>query len=98
VANKEICEMSNIDEEKMTEWVRERWEGVDLAEPDPIVATVIKRMRDRSTEGMKKYGCTMDRDDLTVTQWIDHAIEELLDAAVYMEKLKKDIGVLTGGQ
>ena len=34
-------------------------------EPDPIVATVMKRMSDRSEEGMRKYGCTMMRDDVS---------------------------------
>ena len=60
-------------------------------EPDPIVATVIKRMSDRSEEGMKKYGCTMMRDDVTTVGWIDHAIEELLDAAVYLERLNLNL-------
>ena len=60
-------------------------------EPDPIVATVMKRMSDRSEEGMKKYGCTMMRDDVTTVGWIDHAIEELLNAAVYLERLKLNL-------
>ena len=60
-------------------------------EPDPIVATVMKRMSDRSKMGMEKYGCTMMRDDLKAPEWIDHTIEELLDAAVYLERLKVDL-------
>ena len=60
-------------------------------DPDPIVNTVIQRMRDRSEEGMKTYNCTMMREDLSTPQWIDHAIEELLDAAIYLERLKYDI-------
>jgi hypothetical protein len=33
----------------------------------------------------------MDRTDLTVKQWIDHAIEEALDLALYLEKIKEDL-------
>lgn len=66
-------------------------EMTDMIEPDPIVATVIQRMTDRSVEGMEKYGCTMMRDDVTTVGWIDHAIEELLDAAVYLERLKLNL-------
>ena len=62
-----------------------------IEEPDPIVATVMKRMSDRSKMGMEKYGCTMMRDDLKAPEWIDHTIEELLDAAVYLERLKVDL-------
>lgn len=69
------------------EWQRERWK----VDPDPIVATVVKRMTERSREGIKKYGCTMERTDITTSQWIDHTIEELLDAAMYLERLKQDV-------
>ena len=58
---------------------------------DPIVQTVIDRMRSRSAVGMEKYGVTMMRDDVSTVEWIDHAIEELLDGAIYLERLKLDI-------
>ena len=60
-------------------------------EKDPIVQTVVDRMHNRSKEGMEKYGCTMERTDLGTSEWIDHAIEEALDFAIYLERLKKDI-------
>ena len=59
---------------------------------DPIVQTVIDRMRARSAVGIEKYGVTMMRDDVSTVEWIDHAIEELLDGAIYLERLKLDIG------
>jgi hypothetical protein len=76
------------------EWQKERWKDMDKCvtyEPDPVVATVMKRMSDRSQEGIEKYGCTMMRDDISPVGWVDHAIEELLDAAVYLERLKLDL-------
>jgi hypothetical protein len=33
----------------------------------------------------------MDRDDLSVTEWIDHAIEEQMDNILYLTKLKKEL-------
>lgn len=58
---------------------------------DPIVAKVMQRMHDRSIEGMKKFGVSMLRQDTTTVEWIDNAIEELLDAAVYLERIKIDL-------
>jgi hypothetical protein len=31
----------------------------------------------------------MERDDLTLMQWLQHLQEELMDAAVYIEKIKQ---------
>ena len=64
---------------------------IPVIEPDPIVATVMKRMSERSKVGMEKYGCSMMREDIDSIGWIDHTIEELLDAAVYLERLKVDL-------
>jgi hypothetical protein len=58
---------------------------------DTIVESVIVRFKDRSIKGIKKYNNTMDRDDLSVTEWIDHAIEEQMDNILYLTKLKKEL-------
>lgn len=58
-----------------------------LAEPDSINQAVIEKLRARALRGQEKYGVGMDRDDLTTVQWLTHLQEELLDAAVYTEKL-----------
>lgn len=55
---------------------------------DPIVSAVIRKMYQRSQVGIKKYGTTMERDDLSTEQWIDHAIEEAMDLVLYLTKLK----------
>jgi len=57
---------------------------------DPIVNRVITRMTDRSKEGMVKFKKTMAECDKPTVDWIDDTIEELLDAACYLERLKKD--------
>lgn len=55
---------------------------------DTIVNTVINSFIQRSNFGYQKYGTTLDRDDLSVLDWIQHAQEEHMDAILYLEKLK----------
>lgn len=42
----------------------------------------------RAAAGLNKYGTTMERTDLTRLDWLQHAQDEALDLAVYIEKLK----------
>ena len=58
---------------------------------DKIVESVIDQFRTRAEVGKRKYGTTMERDDLTFIEWIQHLQEVLMDAAVYVEKLKGEI-------
>jgi hypothetical protein len=55
---------------------------------DSIVDSVIQKFLQRSALGKEKYGVTLDREDLSVKDWIQHAQEELMDAILYLEKLK----------
>lgn len=57
--------------------------------PDSIVQSVIEKFIQRADFGKKKYGTTMDREDLNFNDWVQHAQEELMDAILYLEKLKK---------
>lgn len=56
---------------------------------DTVVESVINKFRERSETGIKKYGKTLDRDDLNFIDWITHLQEELMDAILYAEKLKQ---------
>lgn len=58
---------------------------------DSVIYDVAKLIRDRSQKGKATYGTTMDRDDLSTEQWLDHAIEEALDLAIYLTKIKKEL-------
>ena len=58
---------------------------------DSIVNNVINAFIGRSNVGLQKYGTTLDRDDLSVLDWIQHAQEEHMDAILYLEKLKTEI-------
>lgn len=55
--------------------------------PDPIVEAVCARLLARSRVGQRKYGTTLARTDLTRRDWLRHLLEELLDAALYVERL-----------
>lgn len=59
---------------------------------DSIVASVIESFKKRSEQGVLKYGKTLDRNDLSVLDWIQHAQEEHMDAILYLEKLKTILG------
>jgi len=59
--------------------------------PDKIIKSVIDKFLERGELGLKKYGTTLDRDDLQTLDWINHAQEELMDGILYLEKLKQSI-------
>ena len=42
--------------------------------------------------GIKKYNNTLERKDLKLQDWLTHLQEELMDATLYIERLKDDIG------
>jgi hypothetical protein len=56
---------------------------------DSVVSAVIEKFKGRAEVGMKKYGVNLDRKDLSVLEWIQHAQEEHMDAILYLEKLKQ---------
>jgi len=58
---------------------------------DFIVESVIDQFKDRSNVGIKKYGVTLDRNDLTMLEWLNHLQQELMDATLYIEKLKSKL-------
>ena len=55
---------------------------------DAITDAVVVQLRTRAKKGKLKYGTTMERDDLTLMEWLQHLQEELMDAVVYIEKIK----------
>ena len=56
---------------------------------DSVVYSIISQFKQRADFGMKKYGVNLDRTDLSVLEWIQHAQEEHMDAILYLEKLKQ---------
>jgi len=56
-----------------------------------IEEKVIDQIKERAKTGLNKYGVTMERQDLTLLDWIQHAQEEAMDLAVYLEKIKEQL-------
>lgn len=53
-----------------------------------ILDEVIDDFRKREQRGIMKYGVTMDREDLLSHEWIQHMMEELMDAIIYLKKIQ----------
>jgi hypothetical protein len=58
---------------------------------DSVVNSIISQFAERSRVGYKKYGTTLDRTDLSLLDWVQHAQEEMMDGILYLEKIKKTI-------
>jgi len=59
---------------------------------DYVVDSIIDQFIDRASFGRSKYGVGMERDDLSILEWIEHAKQEHMDAILYLEKLKVILG------
>lgn len=59
--------------------------------PDSVVQSVVEKFVDRAEMGFTKYNNTLDRKDLSVEEWINHALEEHMDAILYLTKLKQTL-------
>ena len=53
---------------------------------DPIVDKVVEKFQERSQVGIEKYGTTLE--DNNTDDFLNHLQEELMDAVLYLEKLK----------
>lgn len=56
--------------------------------PDLIVQTIVENFVKRAEMGEKKYGVTLDREDLSIEDFIEHALQEHMDAILYLQKVK----------
>lgn len=53
---------------------------------DSIVKAVRNDLLRRSELGINKYGKTLDRTDLSLRHWLQHAYEENLDLCNYLKR------------
>jgi len=58
---------------------------------DTIVESVRQQLLDRSNVGIKKYGVTLDRIDLSLLDWLEHAKQEQMDSVLYLEKIIQEL-------
>jgi hypothetical protein len=57
---------------------------------DQNVLEVIESFKKRSEVGFKKYGTNTERTDIDLLGWLNHLQEELMDATIYIQRLKKE--------
>ena len=53
---------------------------------DKIIEAVREDLLRRSEHGQKKYGTNLERKDLKLRDWLQHAYEECLDQANYLKR------------
>jgi len=55
---------------------------------DPIILQNCIELLERSKAGVEKYGTTLEENDIPIKEWIQHAKEEAMDMANYLERMK----------
>ena len=58
---------------------------------DSVVNSIISKFKQRSETGIKKYGTVLDRNDLSLDEWLNHLEEELMDAILYCHRIRKEL-------
>jgi len=53
-------------------------------------ARLCRMLAQRQQLGVRKYGTTVEDNPLTEEQWLQHALEEALDLAVYLQRLLEE--------
>ena len=66
--------------------VRHNVESRTILKTDSIVDAIIDEHIKRAEMGKEKYNNTLDRTDLSVIDYLQHAKEEAMDLALYLEK------------
>ena len=83
------------DKSELLKIIGEAWESVKQDKPKPsTVERACKMIQGRANVGQVKYGVSIDRNDLTASEWAQHALEEMLDGAQYLIRLKDEIEAL----
>jgi len=61
-------------------------ERLDTFSVSGVEKEVCRDIELRQIKGIKKYGTTVENNNLTILQWLQHAYEENLDLCVYLKK------------
>lgn len=66
--------------------------------PSRVLLSVLAEMRSREEHGLRKYGTTLDRTDLSLMQMLQHAKEEAMDFVMYIERAMRMLAALEHAQ
>lgn len=67
---------------------------VEVKQKDKHIQALRDMLKQRSAVGIKKYGATLERTDCKPSEWAQHMLEELLDAAGYLHRLKEELELI----
>lgn len=56
-----------------------------------LLDQLITEFQSREERGLRKYGTSMDRTDLSLSEWVQHALEEAMDLSLYLTKIKQQL-------
>ncbi len=59
-----------------------------------IEQAVIEKIKTRADFGLNKYGVSMERNDLSPVEWLQHAQDEAMDLCVYLQKIMETVEFL----
>ena len=62
-----------------------------IEQTDSVVDSIIDQFVERAKFGKEKYNTDLDREDLGLLDWIEHAKQEHMDAILYLEKIERTI-------
>lgn len=58
---------------------------------DKNVLDVVQSYAYRAQKGFEKYGTTTERTDVDLQGWLNHLQEELMDATIYIQRIKAEL-------
>ena len=85
-----MMKIKKVDNELWNDIVQ-RMKNKEKMKSDKNVEGVITQLHNRERQGIIKYGVNTERKDLSTLEWLQHLQEELMDATVYIEKLKNEV-------
>lgn len=56
-----------------------------------VLSEMLNKFVEQTEKGVEKYGHTVQPNELSTIEWIEHAIEESIDHIVYLICLKKKL-------
>jgi len=59
---------------------------------------VCQLIAERQQRGIEKYGTTVQANPLTLRAWLNHALEESLDHAIYLQRAIEELDKREVGQ
>jgi len=69
-----------------------------MIEPTGTEARVCADIAARQAMGMSKYGVSVQDNDLSLREWLEHQYQELLDAAIYCRRAMEELDKTGGTQ